>query len=141
MTSPSIATSAKPPSPDQVASLRATFAAVVSAAMVRYTEIVGTDMAFALHGALNDVAQANRWDIRVTQSGLADTHAFETPEAAARAYRVLTRTINNHMAIVIGARLAMSIMREITQRLEPAQQKLVQDHHLMPDSTFASRGR
>jgi hypothetical protein len=125
----------------QIANLRATFAAVAIPTLTRYTELVGANMAAALRGTLNDVAQANHWDIRVTLSGLADTHSFETLDTAARVYQILVRTIINHMATVIGAHLTDSIVREITQQLDPAQHQLIQSYHLVPESLLSGLAR
>jgi hypothetical protein len=125
----------------QITSLRSTFGAVVSHTTARYTELVGSDMAAALQAALNDVAQANHWHVRVSAGGLTDTHPFETPDTAVRAYRVLARTILNHMGIMVGARLANSIMREGAQQLDPAQRQLAQSHHLLPEGVLPGPAR
>ena len=119
----------------QVASLRAVFAALVTPAMARYLELVGSSMVWPLQLDLNEVAQTNAWHIRFKPSGLEDNQAFETA-AAVRAYRILTRTLINHMTIVIGARLAKSILRDIVQQLEPAQRQVVERYHLVPDTTL-----
>jgi hypothetical protein len=125
----------------QITSLRTTFAAMVVPTVARYTELVGSSMAAALQRDLNDVAQTNHWEVQFTVSGVTDTHPFETPDAAARAHRILARTIINHMAIVIGARLANSIMHEVTQQLDPAQHQLVQSYHLVPDNILSGSAR
>ena len=122
---------------EEIANLRTAFAAVVMPTVARYTELVGSSMVMALRRDLNDVAQTNAWDIQVTLSGLADVQAFETPDAAARAYRVLVRTIINHMTIVIGTRLASSAVREIAQQLDPFQRQLVKNYHLVPETTLS----
>lgn len=121
----------------QIASLREAFAAVVTPSVARYTELVGSSMVMGLRRDLNDVAQTNAWDIRVNASGLTDTQVFETPDDAARAYRILIRTIINHMAIVIGARLASSMVRENAQQLNPVQRQLVKNYHLVPETTLS----
>ncbi len=119
---------------EQVARLRAAFSAVVMPATARYAEVVGGNMAAALQTAINDVARSNQWGIRVDANGLADEHEFETPDEAARAYRVLTRTVINHMGMIIGARLANGIMREVARRLDPGHCHVAQTYHLVPEN-------
>jgi hypothetical protein len=126
---------------ERVARLRAVFAAMVLPVAARYAEVVGANMAAGLQVSINDVARSNQWSIRVNANELTDTHTFETPDAAARAYRVLARTVINHMGMVIGGRLANAIMRDVTKRLEPAQREVAQTYHLVPESILPGPAR
>jgi hypothetical protein len=125
----------------QVTSLQAIFAAIINPAVARYVELVGSSMAAPLCLDLNEVARTNAWKVEFMLSGLKDTQAYETTAAAVRAYRILARTLINHMTIVIGARVANSIIRDTVQQLEPAQIQLVETYHLVPDTALSGLRR
>jgi hypothetical protein len=120
----------------QIAGLRAAFAGIMVPTVARYAELVGLGMVGPLQRELNAVAQANAWQFRYTSAGLADTQVFETTAAAVRAYRILARRLINHMSIVIGVRLAKSVVHDAVQKLEPAQRQLITDYNLVPDTAL-----
>ncbi len=125
----------------QATQLQAIFSVVVPPLLGRYTDLAGSGIVTSLRHDLNDLARANQWQILATPGGFTDTHPFETPAAAARAYSVLLKAILTHMSAIIGGRLANTILREAAQQLAPADYELVRTYHLIAETVLTGKTR
>ncbi len=120
----------------EVSLLQKAFDSLVNAVIQRYTEIVGSHMARALILELNAHAHASGWNVRLSTTGVADAQEFGNPDAAAQVYRSLLNDLIEHMAIVIGKRLAGALVLEASIQLGSAAQKAIQTHALIPAKTI-----
>jgi len=125
----------------QTAQLKTAFSALANPILARYTDLAGSGIVTSLRHDLNDLARANQWRVLATLDGFTDTHSFETPEAAARAYAILIKAILTHMSAIVGARLANTILRETVQQLDPADYDLVQTYHVVSEIVFTGRAK
>ena len=115
-----------------IALLQKTFDSLTGAVFRRYTELVGSYMTQMLILELNTRAHAAEWKVRITDSGIVDTHAFEEPDAAAQAYRSLLDDLIERMAVVVGKRLAGMLVLEASIQLDSAAQQAIQRYSLVP---------
>jgi hypothetical protein len=126
---------------EQIARLRTAFALLVDPVIVRYTELLGQSMAQALMFDLSDTALAKGWHIKFTTNGIADTHTFETLDAAVRAYNTLLAKMLEHITVVIGARLTSAFVVEESNRLSPQFQQILRTHCTALNAALASAGK
>lgn len=113
---------------DQITHLRTAFALLVESVVVRYAGVLGQNMAVSLMSDLSGTAKVNGWNITGTIDGIADTHPFETIDAAARAYTVLVEKMIEHMSTVIGVRLAGVFVFDRLNQLDPQSQQALRTH-------------
>lgn len=126
---------------EQIAHLRTAFTVLAGAVVARYAELLGSSMTNALMFDVNDAAQTNGWRVKVSMNGVADTHAFESAEAAARAYGMLMTRMIKHMTTVIGARLTNATILEAARRFSPATQQTLKTYRLVPAETLPGAGQ
>jgi hypothetical protein len=115
--------------------LQTTFDSLVNTLVQRYTKLVGSHMARTLILDLNARAHASGWNVRITSTGV-EAQAFDGLESAAQAYRSLLNDLIEHIAVVIGKRLAGVLVLESSIQLGSAAQKAIQTHALIPAITI-----
>ena len=94
----------------QLVPLRLAFASVTDLIISSYQDLVGSSMTESLIHKLNIQATANGWNIKFSTNGVVDTQSFTTLEAARQAYQLLTVALEKYIALVIGQKLARSLM-------------------------------
>ncbi len=96
----------------QLVPLRLAFASATDLVISSYEYLMGSSMTKSLINHLNVQATANGWDIKFSTIEVVDTHSFTTLEAAQQAYQLLTGALEKYIALVIGQKLAQSLMNE-----------------------------
>ena len=96
----------------QLIPLRLAFASVTDSVISSYKYLMGSSMTESLINQLNIQATANGWAIKFSTNGVVDTQSFTTLEAAQQAYQLLTTALEKYIALVIGQKLARSLMNE-----------------------------
>ena len=119
----------------EMALLQTTLDSLVNTVIQRYTELVGSHMARTLVLDLNAHAHASGQNVRITSTGV-EAQAFDDLESAAQAYRSLLNDLIEHMAVVIGKRLAGVLVFEVSIQLDSAVQKTIQAYSLVPATTI-----
>jgi len=112
--------------------MRAAFAALVDGIVPRYAELVGRGLAEALARDLEGRAGASGLPISVTDAGVTGVQVMNGPEAAASVYRPLINGMVEHMTVVVGKRLAQTILVEAADRLNPDLQRAAQAGAFVP---------
>lgn len=118
--------------PEQIVPLRLAFAELVDNVIIRYTNLVGKGLSNTLILELNAKAQGNGWQIRISSSGVTDTHKFTNLEVARQSYRALLQELRNHMGLVVGTSLSQALLQETAIDLTPENQRALQTHRLLP---------
>ncbi len=96
----------------QLVPLRLAFASVTDLVISSYRDLVGSSMTESLINKLNVQATANGWDIKFSTNGVVDAHSFTTLETAQQTYQLLTTALEKYIALVIGQKLARSLMNK-----------------------------
>ncbi len=123
---------------EQTIPLRTAFVLLINGVLERYAELVGFKLADALMFDLNLIADGKGWHIKVTSNGVFDTHGFATPNAAAGAYRLLIGSLIEHMAVVIGTRLAQAVVLEMAGTLDFPAQQILRTYSMVPSGSVAA---
>ncbi len=112
--------------------------------LTRYNEIAGTILVSVLNQEIDDETLRRGWRISCVGNGIHDHHIFSSPQEAGQAYHILSRFILKHLNLVLGSKIAASILREVTDGLDQESRALLEEYQLLDlteEAIFWAGGR
>lgn len=93
----------------------------------RYSQMVGSGLLNALSGDISNAMRLNNLHIQALGEVIYNTHVFLSLEDAGRAYFLLIKASQLHMARVLGASLAQTIQNDALNALAPTAQAVLRE--------------
>jgi hypothetical protein len=100
--------------------------------LTRFGDVAGLKFLHSTTQALKSLIDTWRWQMSVTEAGLADAHFFAQAETSAQAYRAIFMTIGAQMEFVIGNHLSQRILAEMFRQLRREERTALEAHRLIP---------
>jgi hypothetical protein len=116
--------------------LRRAFTDVCERILTRFEILTGRALVDSLVRLAAVFASRQNLDISITARKLVDREVFQSPQEAARNYRLLLGEIFDHFSAVIGPRLYASTLREIIKDLPEQERQILKSFDVFPKGYF-----
>jgi hypothetical protein len=116
--------------------LRRAFAEICEQALLRYEQITGRAIVDSIVRSLILYTSRQSLEINMAARHVINQEFFSTPQAGAEVYRALLKIMLDQVSQIIGSKLSLSIISDVTAGLRFDEFKVARDFSILPYELF-----